>query len=214
MTRDIVIVGCGGHGREIAEIVRAVNEAADRSPWRLVAFVDDRPSDVNRKRVNAFGVPVLVGLSPLGDLPPHTHVVLGLGDPGVRQTVGDRVDGFGLPIASLIHPDATVGRHLVSGDGLVVFAGARVTTNVRVGRHVHVNQNATLAHDCLVEDYVSLHPLAAVSGDCRLGRGALVGAGAVVLPGVRIGAAATVGAGACVVRDVPPGAIVKGVPAR
>jgi len=42
----------------------------------------------------------------------------------------------------------------------------------------------------------------------------MIGAGAVVLQGRRIGADAIVGAGACVVRDVPAGAVVKGVPAR
>ena len=47
-----------------------------------------------------------------------------------------------------------------------------------------------------------------------LRRGCRIGAGAVLLPGVEIGADAFVGAGAVVTRDVPPGALVVGVPAR
>ncbi|MEV6692364.1 NeuD/PglB/VioB family sugar acetyltransferase [Micromonospora sp. NPDC051196] len=211
---DLVIVGCGGHGREIAQLVAAVNEAVGRLAWRPVGFVDDAPSEVNRKRAEATGLPYLGTLAALKDLPPQTHVTLALGDPRVRRTVATRIDAFGLPVASLVHPDATVGADLVCAEGLVVFAGARITTNVTAGRHLHVNQNATLAHDCVVGDHVSLHPLAAVSGDCRLGTAALIGAGAVVLPGLRVGAGATVGAGACVVRDVPPDVVVKGVPAR
>ncbi|MGC4888700.1 MULTISPECIES: NeuD/PglB/VioB family sugar acetyltransferase [unclassified Micromonospora] len=214
MGLDLVIVGCGGHGREIAQVVAAVNAASNRPPWRLVGFVDDDPSERNRKRVESTGVPYLGTVATLGHLSPATHVVLGLGDPRIRRVVGTRVELFGLPAASLVHPDATVGPDLVSAEGLVVFAGGRITTGVTVGRHLHVNQNATLAHDCVVGDYVSLHPLAAVSGDCRLDTAALVGAGAVVLPGLRVGAGATVGAGACVVRDVAPGLVVKGVPAR
>ncbi|MEU2611982.1 NeuD/PglB/VioB family sugar acetyltransferase [Micromonospora sp. NPDC007271] len=214
MSLDLVIVGCGGHGREIAQLVGAVNAAATRPPWRLLGFVDDHPAEQNRKRVEAGGMTYLGPLSALADLRPQTHLVLGLGDPRVRRAVGGRVDALGLPAASLVHPAATVGGDLVAGEGLVVFAGARITTNVTAGRHLHVNQNATLAHDCVVGDFVSLHPLAAVSGDVELGAGALVGAGAVVLPGLRVGAGATVGAGACVTRDVPPDAVVKGVPAR
>ncbi|MEH0955206.1 NeuD/PglB/VioB family sugar acetyltransferase [Micromonospora sp. CPCC 205554] len=214
MTLDLVVVGCGGHGREIAQIVAAVNESAARPPWRLAGFVDDNPSERNRKRAESCGASYLGTVAALGQLPPQTHVVLGLGDPRVRQKVGARVDAYGRPAASLVHPDATVGPDLVSAEGLVVFAGGRITTNVTAGRHLHVNQNATLAHDCVVGDYVSLHPLAAVSGDCRLDTAALIGAGAVVLPGLRVGAGATVGAGACVVRDVPPELVVKGVPAR
>jgi acetyltransferase-like isoleucine patch superfamily enzyme len=45
-------------------------------------------------------------------------------------------------------------------------------------------------------------------------RGASLGSGCVVLGGVRVGAGALVGAGAVVTKDVPPGTVVAGVPAR
>lgn len=45
-------------------------------------------------------------------------------------------------------------------------------------------------------------------------RGASIGSGSVILCGVEIGAGAMVGAGAVVTRDVPPGAVVTGNPAR
>ena len=47
-----------------------------------------------------------------------------------------------------------------------------------------------------------------------LEQGARIGANATVLPGVRIGAGSLVGAGSVVTRDVPPGVIVVGVPAK
>jgi sugar O-acyltransferase (sialic acid O-acetyltransferase NeuD family) len=132
----------------------------------------------------------------------------------VRRDVERRIRDYGLPAASVVHPAATVGDDLRAGEGLLVFAGARVTTNVTLGRHVHLNQNCTVGHDCVLADFVSVNPLAAVSGGCRVDAGVLIGTTAAILQERKVGLDATVGAGACVVRDVAPGAVVKGVPAR
>ncbi|MET0414511.1 MAG: NeuD/PglB/VioB family sugar acetyltransferase [Actinoplanes sp.] len=215
MSLDIVVVGCGGHGREVLGIIRAVNAAAHGGPvWRVRGFVDDQPGEVNLKRVQRLEAPYLGSTARLAEQPAGTYLALGIGDPTARRAVDRRLATYGLPAAALVHPDATVGPDTVYGEGLIAFPGARVTTNVTLGRHVHLNQNSVVAHDCELGDHVSVNPLAAVSGDCRLGDGVLIGAGAVVLQKLRVGAGATVGAGACVVRDVPVGAVVKGVPAR
>ena len=215
MTTGVVVIGCGGHGREIYRIVDAVNAASANGPrWRTIGFVDDRPSATNLKRIQGLGTSYLGSTGWLRSTQPDTCVVVGIGDPRVRRTVARRVEAYGIQVASLIHPDATVDADTFAGEGLVAFAGVRVTTNVRLGRHVHLNQNATVGHDCVLGDFVSVNPLAAVSGECQLGNGVLIGTNAAVLQGVRIGEDATAGAGAVVVRDVASAAIVKGVPAR
>lgn len=208
MSRDLIIVGCGGHGREVLLIARAMGG------WRVLGFVDDKPSDINLERVGRLGESYLGPVDQIATLPSTTWVTIGIGDPRVRRSVDGRVAALRLRAASLVHPSATLGPDLVAGEGLVVFAGARITTNAKLGRYVHINQNATLGHDCVAADYVSVNPLAAVSGECTLDSGVLIGTTAAVLQGLHVGADATVGAGACVVRDVAPGTVVKGVPAR
>jgi acetyltransferase-like isoleucine patch superfamily enzyme len=88
-----------------------------------------------------------------------------------------------------------------------------VTTNVTIGRHVYLNQNATVCHASVSPDFVSVNPLAAISGESSLDAAILIGTTATVLQGRRIGAGTMSGAGAYVVRDVLDASVVKGVPA-
>ena len=213
MPEPIVIVGCGGHGREVWAVIRAINETVgDR--WDPIGFVDDGPSEVNLKRIARLGAAFLGPVATLARVGQETRYVIGIGDPGVRAAVARRVAQYDLSAAQLIHPTATVGPDTRLGRGVVLFTGAAVTTNVELGDHVHVNQNASVGHDTVLGDYVTVSPLAAISGGCHLEEGVMVGTTAAVLQGLRLGAGATVGASACVVRDVPGKTVVKGVPAR
>ncbi|GIE78715.1 acetyltransferase [Actinoplanes philippinensis] len=211
MAEPLVIVGCGGHGREILGIVAAVN-ASTGDPWKVLGFLDDAPAGPNLSALDRLGTAWLGPVEMVAEL--DAYLVIGIGDPRIRAAVAARLDPVGRPAATLVHPAATVGPDNRLAEGVVMFAGARVTTNVTLGRHVHLNQNATVGHDAVLADFVQVNPLAAVSGNCVLGRAALVGTTASVLQGRSVGAGATVGAGACVVRDVAAGRVVKGVPAR
>lgn len=211
MLENLVIVDCGGHGREAFGITAAVNAVSVR--WRVLGFIDDAPSPVNLERVRRLGAPFIGTIDSLGSLPPGTRYVAGIGDPRVRRKVVERITAYGLRAACVVHPAATVAPDVIAGEGLLVFAGAIIMTNVVVGRHVHVNQNATLSHDCVLEDYVLVNPLAAVGGGSHVNTGVLIGTTAAVGPGRCVGENATIGAAASVVHDVGTGVVVKGIPA-
>ena len=212
MSPRLVVVGCGGQGREIAAIA-ALAQGGIESPADL-AFIDDSPSVENLKFVQNLGHEFLGTTEHLSLLDESTRYLIGVADGLIRERLAHRAESSGLTATTLVHPDATVGPTCVLGPGTVLWAGARLSTNVALGRHVHVNQNATVGHDTVAHDFATINPAAAVSGTVMLGSRSLVGAGAVVLQGLTIGETAIVGAGACVTRSVPDNATAKGVPAR
>jgi sugar O-acyltransferase (sialic acid O-acetyltransferase NeuD family) len=206
-----VIIGAGGHGREIADVVDAINDAVERDPWHLIGFIDDGTPDL--QVIRRRGGVVLGGTERLADMADVAFVV-GVGSGHMRRRLDAIAVAAGLEPIVLCHPGATVGRDVRLGPGVVICAHASVTTNVDLGRHSHINRHAGVGHDAVVGDFVTLHPGATISGNVVLEDGVTIGTNAAVIQGVRIGRASTVGAGAAVVRDVDPDVTVVGVPAR
>ena len=102
---------------------------------------------------------------------------------------------------------------VVVGDNVTIKCGVQLWNGMRVGNNVFIGSNATFTND--------KHPKS-LRGECRnwecapviIEDNVSVGANATVLPGVRLGEGCVVGAGAVVTKDVPPGMIVVGNPAR
>jgi sugar O-acyltransferase (sialic acid O-acetyltransferase NeuD family) len=207
-TLPLVIIGAGGFGREVLELVRDINAATPT--FRFVGFLDDGP--VNGGLLDRVGATVLGATSRLADV--EARFVVAIGAPGPRRRIDALARSHGRAAASLVHPWATIGTDVRIGDGAIVAAGARLTTHVAVGRHAHVNFNCTIGHDVVIGDFATLFPGVHVSGGCVIEEGATLGTGCVIVPNVRVGRGATVGAGAVVVRDVEPDTTVVGPAAR
>lgn len=135
--------------------------------------------------------------------------------PGHRFTaVGQaRAAGVGR-FPALVDPTSVVAGDVSAGEGAVVNAGVVVAARASLGAFSHVNRSASVGHHSILEPYTTLGPGALLAGRVHVCTGAFVGAGAVCTPTVRIGANSVVGAGAVVLRDVPPGVVVVGNPAR
>ena len=202
MSRRLVILGAGGHGR-------AVGDLAEACGWSVVGFTDRSAAD---ERV----------LGRDDDLPALRRSamidagIVGVGNTALqrRAELFDRLRESGLVIATLIHPRATVSSSARVGQGSVVFPATVLGAGVTVGDNVVIYSAAVAEHECRIGDHVYLSPGAILSGAVVVEVGTFIGAGAVILPGLTIGKHAVVGAGAVVVADVPAGETVAGVPAR
>lgn len=216
MTQRVVVIGAGGFGREILDVLDAINNVVQRQPqFEIIGVVDANPSRHSLDQLRVRGVPYLGTDERWLEQPDSALYVVGVGDPKVRMEIDRRYAAAGHKrCPALIHPRAHLGSSERPAAGSVICAGVQVSTNVTIGQNVHINPNATIGHDVVLADNVSVNPGVILSGAVVMEEGSLAGAGAVVLENLRVGSHSTIGAGSCVVRSVPPNSVVKGVPAR
>jgi sugar O-acyltransferase (sialic acid O-acetyltransferase NeuD family) len=207
----LLIIGAGGFGRETAEAVRAVNQA--EPSWDLVGYLDDSPA---QQGATIDGLKVVGPVEAVADYP-DAHVVVTIGNPDnftVRRRV---VRSLGLPparYATIVHPAAIVPPSAEVGPGTVILATTVATTAITIGAHVVVMPGVVFTHDDVVEDYATFGTGARLAGAVHIGEGAYIGAGALIREKRAVGAWALVGMAAAVTKDVPPGEVWAGIPAR
>lgn len=199
--RPLKIIGCGGHGRVVADIARAMGE-------HPVSFLDDKP--VNAPADLPVDGPTLELLPALTGS--HRFVV-GIGDAVVRRRLAEAVLAAGGELAVLVHPSAVIAHEVSLGEGTVIMAGAVINTGARIGRFAIINTGATVDHDNIIEDNVHIAPGANLAGAVTCRENVFIATGAVVIPRIEIGEGAYIAAGAVVTRPVRPRALVAGCPA-
>jgi UDP-2-acetamido-3-amino-2,3-dideoxy-glucuronate N-acetyltransferase len=122
-----------------------------------------------------------------------------------------------------VMPGAVIGKNCSLGQNVVVMGGTKIGDNVKIQNNVSIYEGVELEDDVFCGPSMVftnvVNPRSAVSRKNEykktlVKRGATIGANATIVCGVTLGEYAFVGAGAVVTRDVPPFALMTGVPAK
>ncbi|MFF9385848.1 acetyltransferase [Streptomyces globisporus] len=203
----IGIFGAGGFGREVLPEIRAANPNAD------IAFV----VDIVTKEDNTINGINVISLEQA--INQRRHLSLAVADWRTRERISGVMEENGVAHFDMFAKSAIIYDAVDISPGAILCANSMITSNVRIGKCFHSNIYSYVAHDCVIEDYVTFAPRVCCNGNVVVGRGAYIGTGAVLKQGssaspLMIWAGAVIGMGAVVTKKVPAGCVVVGNPAR
>ncbi len=209
-TPRCLVLGGGGHARVLIDGLLALGGV------ELVGVLDSAQGLWGGE---IYGVPVLGGDDLLPGLAGSRadHFVVGLGgvrDNAPRRRLFEAGLAHGLKPLTFVHPRAFCSPQAALGLGCQLMPMSVVNAGAALGANVIVNSGAVVEHDCRVGEHVHVATGARLCSTVQVGAQAHIGAGAVIKQLVAIGEGALVAAGAVVVRDVAPGVLIKGAPAR
>jgi UDP-3-O-[3-hydroxymyristoyl] glucosamine N-acyltransferase len=131
------IVGAGGFGREVYWSLNPIERA------NTVFFVDDEYWDGSDEKI-----------LPLSRFESDKfELVVAIADSLHRERIVNSLPK-NTKYFTHIHPTAQIqGEDVTIGEGSIVCAGSIITTNVKIGKHAHINLITTIGHDCVIGDY-------------------------------------------------------------
>lgn len=179
-----MIVGAGGHGKSVADLLLLQSE------YEIFGFVDDVYPEV----LNVLGYPVIgkVSADTLASLQQNVeYAVIAIGNNALRETIFNLIVGLGFNVPSIIHPKAVVSNYASIGTGCVIMANAVIGTESILGNGVILNTGAIVDHHAVVEDFGHLGVNTCMAGGSKLGRSAWMQAGSSLGYGVSIPKAST-----------------------
>jgi sugar O-acyltransferase (sialic acid O-acetyltransferase NeuD family) len=190
-----VLIGAGGFAREI----KAHMNIPD-----MKCFVDDEYYSPNEN--NIF---------PLSEFDEDKYeVLIAIGNPLDRYDVSQKLPK-NTKYFKFIHPSALLlDSDIEIGNGSIVCANVIITTNVKIGKHAHINLQTTIGHDVVIGDFFTSAPGVKISGNCKIYDMVYIGTNASIKEKISIHSLSTIGLNAGVVKHIEQPGTYVGTPAK
>lgn len=210
--RDIAIFGAGGFGREVACLIKRINEK--EPTWNFIGFFDDDES-LKGQPVSHFGI-CLGGTAVLNTWEKPLAVVMAIGSSVVVKKIVEKITNQNIEFPNLIHPNFFISDRetFCIGRGNIIQGGCIVTCNVTIGDFNIFNGSVVMGHDVNIGNFNTFMPAVRVSGEVKVGECNFFGVGSIILQQIKIGNNVRLGAGSVLMTKPKEGFLYLGVPAK
>lgn len=201
MKKNVVIIGAGGHGKVVADIVQCSGDS-------VVGFLDD--AKMPKESYEGFRY--------LGKVSEYykykdAFFVIAIGNSNIREKIANQLEN--IKWYKAIHPKAVISKlDTVIEEGTVIMANAVINPGVRIEKHCIINTGAIIEHDNSIEAYSHISVGAKLAGTVKIGSHTWIGIGATVSNNVEICGKCMIGAGAVVVQNIIESGTYIGIPAK
>lgn len=204
------IYGAGGCGRGVMPLLRQqlLSRNAD------IVFIDD-----GHVADTVNGQSVLTWERFTNQNNSEKFVAIAIASSTVREEIDLKRAKDSVELIDIIAQNSVLMDNVEIGEGAIISPFVTITSNIKIGRNFHCNISSYVEHDCIIGDFVTFAPGVRCNGNVHIDDHAYIGTGAIIRQGtpdnpLRIGRGAVIGMGAVVTKDVEPGVTVVGNPAR
>ena len=210
MNKIYAVYGASGCGRSLMPIAREHMTTSD-----TIYFIDDAVT--TEQQVNGYKA-INYGMFKAIESD-EKNVLIAIANSNIRQKLAEKLTNDGINIWTVKSQSTVIMDNVIIGNGAALSPFVTIGANAIIGRCFHANLYSYVEHDCVIGDFVTFAPRVSCNGNVHIEDHAYIGTGAVLRQGTPdkpliIGKGAIVGMGAVVTKDVPAGVTVVGNPAR
>lgn len=207
--KDLAIFGAGGFGREIACLVKSINNK--RPTFNFIGFFDDGKPAGDK---NDYGA-VLGDLETLRNWGKPLSVAIAIGSPKIIEKIVSNVNNDLVDFPNVVSPDVKYldEESCTMGIGNIICTGCLFSCNTQIGNFNQFNGYITVGHDVRIGNFNSIMPGVRISGGVTIGNRNFFGFNSGILQQKSVGNDITVGAGTVIMRKLKDGCTYVGVPA-
>lgn len=201
--KKLLILGAGGYAQQLHFIVQRGGQ------YEVVGFVDET--------INSEGklcdVPVRRNPEEFDFHKNEIELICAVGSIPTRKRwfeTYSREYNF----TSIIDPSVIMAPDVTVGTNVVILGNTVCSSECTIADNVNINWFCLVTHHVSVGAFTNFASGVRATGHVKIAEEVDIGTNAVIIPRVTVGRGAVIGAGAVVLRDVEPGATVVGVPAK
>ena len=209
--KDIAIFGAGGFGREVACLIKRINEK--EPTWNFIGFFDD--NEALKGTRNEYGE-VLGGMDVMNAWDKELGVVITIGVPQVLSKIVSKIQNENIIFPNLIDPtvDFLDSENVRIGKGNVICAKCFISCNVNMGDFNLYNVGVGIGHDSSLGNYNVIMPNVNISGGVQINDCNMLGVKSTVLQYLKIGSNVKLGANSLLMRNAKDDNLYIGNPAK